>query len=179
MIKHEIEFENLEGEKIKKTFHFHISQAELTEWRLELDEGLEKRLEELNASTKVDAKVIAAFKEIISRAVGVTSEDGIRFIKTPEIRDGFMQSDAYSVLFMQLVTDTAFAAKFVSGVVPKSMGEKTATAIAQVTKAVELPQEQPKTVALPAQPAPTPNFLTMKPEEFAAWQQRQSSPLGA
>lgn len=188
MIKKEIEFESLTGEKVKREFYFHLSKAELTEWRMELDEGLEARLQDIKSSTKVDAKVIKAFKDIISRSVGVCSEDGIRFIKTEEITNEFMQSEAYSSLFMELVTDTAKAAEFINNVVSREMAEKAATAMAEVTKSFELPQlpqeasaqvgEVVRTAAVSATPS-QPNFLAMSPQDFATWQQRQSSPLGA
>ena len=59
-----------------------------------------------------------AFTSIIRKAYGVKSPDGKRFIKSDELSDEFMQTEAYSDLFMTLITDAQAAADFVNGVMP-------------------------------------------------------------
>ena len=53
------------------------------------------------------------------KAYGKKSDDGRRFIKTPEISEEFAQTEAYSDLFMLLATNAEEAAKFVNGIVPQ------------------------------------------------------------
>ena len=89
-------------------FYFNLTQAEVTEMELSVDGGL---VEMIN-------RIIALFKDIVLRAYGEKSPDGKRFIKTPEIRDAFAQTQAYSDLFMELATDAQKAAEFVNGIVP-------------------------------------------------------------
>ena len=65
------------------------------------------------------ATIMKVFKDIILRAYGVKSDDGRRFIKNQEVRDSFVQTEAYSIIFMELVTDAEKAAEFVNGIIPK------------------------------------------------------------
>ena len=57
------------------------------------------------------------------KSYGEKSADGKRFIKTPEIAEAFSQTEAYSVLFMELATNADSAAAFVNGIIPKSNGK--------------------------------------------------------
>ena len=69
-------------------------------------------------------KIIEFFKELINKAYGVKSADGKRFIKSPELSEEFMQSEAYSELFMELASNAEEAANFVNGIVPKDFAAK-------------------------------------------------------
>lgn len=64
------------------------------------------------------------FKEIIHKSYGVKSPDGRRFMKSPEILEDFLQTEAYSELFVKLATDADEATAFVNGIVPKNMTTK-------------------------------------------------------
>ena len=59
------------------------------------------------------------FKDLIIRAYGVKSLDGKRFIKNDEVRDEFVQSEAYSELFMELATNAESASEFINGIIPQ------------------------------------------------------------
>ena len=84
---------------------------------LSVDGGLVEMINRIVAA-KDGKQIIALFKDIVLRAYGEKSPDGKRFIKTPEIRDAFAQTQAYSDLFMELATDAQKAAEFVNGIVP-------------------------------------------------------------
>lgn len=98
-------------------FYFNLTQAEVTEMELSVDGGLVEMINRIVAA-KDGKQIIALFKDIVLRAYGEKSPDGKRFIKTPEIRDAFAQTQAYSDLFMELATDAQKAAEFVNGIVP-------------------------------------------------------------
>lgn len=123
MLKKTIVFDDLDGKKITEDFYFNLNQAELAEWELRYEGGLENHLRTIVAARDGGA-IIAAFRDIIAKTVGKRSEDGRRFIKTKEISDEFMETDAYSRLFIELVTDANAAANFIKGVVPAEMSKK-------------------------------------------------------
>lgn len=75
--------------------------------------------------------MIKMFKEIIDLSYGVKSTDGRRFIKNQEVLDDFRQTEAYSVLFMELATNSEAAAEFINGVVPKEVASGLAETIKQ------------------------------------------------
>jgi hypothetical protein len=70
--------------------------------------------------------IIAEFKNIILGAYGKRSEDGKRFVKNATTREEFESSEAYSALFMELVTNADAAVEFINGIVPGNLGEETA-----------------------------------------------------
>ena len=65
--------------------------------------------------------IIKIFKELVLNAYGVKSPDGKRFIKNDELKEEFKQTEAYSMIFMELATDADAAAKFVNGIMPADL----------------------------------------------------------
>jgi hypothetical protein len=65
---------------------------------------------------------------------GKKSDDGRRFIKSPELSKEFTETEAFSELFMELAGDADAAAAFVNGIVPSVPGtaEVSAANIKQV-----------------------------------------------
>lgn len=125
MLKKSITYEDLNGEEVTEDFYFHISKAELIELEMSQDGGFSEWL--TNVVAAEDGKtIISEFKNIILSAYGVRSEDGRRFIKSQELRDEFEQTEAYSALFVDLVTNTDSAIEFVNGVIPKGLAEEVA-----------------------------------------------------
>ena len=123
MLKKTITFKDLDGNDVTEEFYFSLSKAELAEMELGKQGGMQQHLLKIINDSN-GAEIIKAFKEIIYQSVGHRSEDGRRFIKSTEISDAFMQTDAYSVLFMELVTDAQAGATFVNAVMPSDLVEK-------------------------------------------------------
>ena len=63
--------------------------------------------------------IIALFKDLIIKSYGVISDDGKRFIKNDKLREEFVQTEAYSDLFMELASDADAASAFVNGIIPQ------------------------------------------------------------
>jgi hypothetical protein len=117
MLKKTITFEDLDGNQTTKDFYFNLSKAELLE--MKMTNGLEEYLRSVVTSSD-GSVVMAAFKDLIGRAVGERTESG-RFIKSPEITADFLSSDAYSELLMSLVSDDNNSIDFFNGIVPKDL----------------------------------------------------------
>lgn len=116
MFKKEIEYQDFNGQQRKEMFYFNLSKAELMEMELSTQAGMEEMIKMLIA-TKDNAKIVQTFKDLILRSYGIKSEDGTRFIKTPELREAFEQSNAYSELFMEILSSTDAQVSFINGVV--------------------------------------------------------------
>ena len=131
MLKKRIKFKDLDGNEIVDDFYFNLTKAEIAEMELEFATykdgettgGFGEMLQNVvkAGSGKV---IIDTFKDILRRSYGVRSEDGRRFMKSPVYFEEFLETDAYSELFMQLVTDAGAAAAFIRGLVPQDLGEK-------------------------------------------------------
>ncbi|MCA1806571.1 MAG: hypothetical protein LC687_01725 [Actinobacteria bacterium] len=130
MLKKTISYPDLDGNTVTEDFYFNLSMAEVAEMELSQKGGLVGYLETIVAKEDGEA-IIRTFKQIIMKSVGRRSEDGKRFVKNQEIIDEFMQSEAYSQLFMEMVTDGSKAAAFVEGIVPSNMKEKLANGLPQ------------------------------------------------
>lgn len=125
MLKKTITYEDFNGETVSEDFFFHLNKAELVELELSHQGGLSVALQRI-----IDAEdgkaIIAEFKNIILGSYGKKSMDGKRFIKNQQLREEFESSEAYSTLFMELVTDTDAAIEFINGVIPVGMAEEAA-----------------------------------------------------
>jgi hypothetical protein len=131
MLKKDITYEDLDGNKITETFWFHLSKAELAEMAMAKEGkqgGFETWVRTL-MGTQDGQTIVDAWKKILLSTIGQRSEDNKRFIKNEEIRQDFLNSDAYSELFMELITDSDKMAAFVNGVVPANMSEQVGKAL--------------------------------------------------
>lgn len=116
MFKKVIKYEDFNGQMREEPFYFNLSKAELMEMELSTQAGVEEMIRMLIA-TKDNAKIVQTFKDLILKSYGIKSEDGTRFMKSPELRDAFEQSNAYSELFMEILSDTNAQVAFINGVV--------------------------------------------------------------
>ena len=126
MLKKTITYKDLfTDEEVTEDFFFHLSKAELVELELSHQDGLSEALQRIIAAE--DGKgIVAEFKNIILLAYGKRSEDGKRFVKNANVREEFESSEAYSALFMELVTNTESAIEFINGIIPQGMAEEAA-----------------------------------------------------
>lgn len=129
MLKKTIPYTDYNGNERKEDFYFNLTKAELMEMELSTNGGLAEMIQRIVAAQEAPA-ILKIFKDLILKAYGVKSADGKRFIKNQEVIDEFAQSEAYSILFMELATDADAAAAFVNGIMPKDID--TSKAMAQI-----------------------------------------------
>lgn len=125
MLKKTIKYTDFNDQEVEEDFYFHLSKAELVELELSTQGGLSESLKQIVASED-GKRIIEEFKKIILTSYGKRSEDGRRFIKNQELRDEFESTEAYSALFMELVTDTQAAIEFINGIIPAGLAEEAA-----------------------------------------------------
>jgi len=120
MLKRTITYDDYDGNERTEDFYFHLSRAEVMEMEMGVTGGMTQMLAKIIAE-RDSAKIIETFKSMIIKAYGEKSPDGKRFVKSKELSDAFIQTEAYSNLFMELATDAAAAAAFVNGIVPNNI----------------------------------------------------------
>ena len=118
MYKKTITYEDYNNVTRTEDFYFNLTQAELAEMEFGTSGGLADMLTQISKSMD-QPSIIAMFKKIILAAYGVKSPDGKYFRKNEEIRNDFMSTEAYSILFMELARDSDSASEFINGVIPK------------------------------------------------------------
>lgn len=127
MLKKTITYNDFNGVERTEDFYFNLTKAEVLEMEMSATGGLAESIKRIVAAQDQPA-IIKLFKELILKAYGEKSADGRRFMKSEEIKDNFAQTEAYSILFMELATDADKASEFVNGIVPAGLAEKAALA---------------------------------------------------
>lgn len=122
MLEKKIKYDDWDGNPREETWYFNLSDAELTEWELSQSGGLTKMIERISETQDVP-KLIELYKEIITKTVGIKDADGRRFRKSEEITREFMETGAYSVLYMELATQEGAGAAFINGLVSDKLRE--------------------------------------------------------
>lgn len=163
MLKKTITYKDLDGNNVTEDFYFNLSKAEITEMELSTEGGLANQLRAVLADGDPGV-VIRVFKKIVLDSVGKRSEDGKRFIKNETIRLEFEQTDAYSTLFMELLTNAEAAAEFVIEVIPSDVAARVK---AIGVENVQLPDSDVKTVkTIPIDQYTVQELRDMPTEEF-------------
>lgn len=122
MLKRTITYTDYEGNERTEDFRFNLTEAEVAEMELSAQGGMERMINKM-ISTRDAERLVKLFKEVILKAYGEVSDDGRRFVKSKELSEAFSQTEAYSILFMELATDNEAASAFVNGIMPKPRNE--------------------------------------------------------
>lgn len=126
MLKKTITYTDYDGNERTEDFYFNLSKAELLEMEMTTEGGIEKFCQKIIAE-KDTKRMMEMWKSMILKSYGEKTLDGKRFVKSQELTDAFIQTEAYSELFMQLATDADAAAAFIAGIVPKKLLEQIDT----------------------------------------------------
>lgn len=122
-------------------FFFNLNEAELTALQYGVDGGMKEMLERI-VKSKDNKQIMACFRELIAKSYGEKSPDGRRFVKSKELSEAFMQTEAYNELMLRFMTDANYSAEFINDV------------LADVTKRTEernAKKGENNTIVLPAQ----------------------------
>lgn len=117
MLKKVIKYTDYDGVEREESFYFNMSQAELAEMELSVAGGMGELIRKM-VDEKDQVRLAEMFKRIILMSYGVKSNDGKRFMKSEELSREFTQTEAYSNLYMELISDAKAAADFVNGIIP-------------------------------------------------------------
>ena len=117
MINKTITYTDYNGTERTETFSFNLTKAEIAEMELGVAGGLSSMFDKIIKANDTPS-LIKVFKDIVLKAYGVKSPDGRRFIKSEELSSEFSQTEAYSIIFMELATDADAASKFINGIIP-------------------------------------------------------------
>lgn len=125
MIKKTITYRDYNDEERMEDYYFNLSRAELVMMEASRPGGMRAYYERI-VQAKDNVAIMECFKELIHNSIGHKSDDGKRFVKSEEFATAFEQSEAYSELIVELLSDAETALAFVNGIFPKSVSEKLA-----------------------------------------------------
>lgn len=126
MLKKTIKYTDYNGVERTEDFYFNLTKAEVMEMEMSETGGLAESIQRIVAAQDTPA-IIAVFKKLVLDAYGERSADGREFLKEDvngyRLCNKFKQTEAYSILFMELATDDKAAAAFINGIVPADMAK--------------------------------------------------------
>lgn len=132
MLKKTITYTDYDGLERTEEFRFNLTKAELMDMELTTVGTFSKLMQKI-IDEKDMVRLAKYFKELILKSYGVKSDDGKRFIKSPELSEAFSQTEAYSELYMELLGNSEYAVKFIQQVMPKDLDQNEVIPAGNVT----------------------------------------------
>lgn len=177
MFKKTIVFVDFNGKAQEKDFYFHLSNTELAMLSAGADD-MKARIERIMKAND-NLAILHELRELVKLACGIRSEDGERFIKTPEAQSQLLDSPAFDALLFELFVGKN-AAEFFSKLVPETQQNQIKELIEQ--QAADPFKESTETDPRPAYQKenrePTPNELqkmnTTELQEAFRWREQNS-----
>ena len=131
MLKKTITYTDYNEVERTEDFYFNLTKAEIMTMEMSTSGGLAESIQRIVAAQDMPA-IIKVFQDLVLKAYGEKSPDGRLFLKEDKngypLSKNFEQTEAYSILFMELATDADAAAKFINGIVPADMAQQAAPA---------------------------------------------------
>lgn len=126
MLTRSITYTDYLGNERTEEFMFNMNKAELIKWMTTsgdytLDKKLQRLIDERNGK-----QTIEIFESLIELSYGKISLDGRTFEKGDDIFKSFKYTEAYSILFSELISDAQKAADFVNAIIPAELAEAVA-----------------------------------------------------
>ena len=145
MLAKKIKYVDYNGDDQERTFLFNLNKAEIAEMEMTTPGGLVNHINKITDAQNLP-ELTALFKTLILKSYGEKSSDGQRFVKSKELSTEFSETEAYSELFVELISNADAAAYFVNGIVPSISNEQ----IAEAEK--KLSPDDPRLVMLKKRP---------------------------
>lgn len=120
MLKKMITYTDYNGQERTEPFYFNLTKTELMKMENENEVAFSEDLKR-TAENMTPRDVIRIIDYLVSRSYGIKTDDGKRFLKSPEISKEFMETPAYDALFDEFLSDANGEAfnKFVMSIVPQ------------------------------------------------------------
>lgn len=113
MLKKLVKYTDYNDNARSQEFYFYLSKKDIQKLNAKYQEdgGLGGRFNII--TNKMDMRrLLETVEDLVLTAYGEKSEDGERFVKSPEAREKFQYSAAYEALFDELTGDETAADKF-------------------------------------------------------------------
>lgn len=120
MLRKEITYTTLNGEKVTDICYFNMTKAEIAAMQVKMDGKFIDYLKDLVAGNHVEA-LFNIFRDIVLDSYGERSADGKRFVKGPDKRAEFEYSLAFSELFVDLIQNSEKMSAFTRAILPADM----------------------------------------------------------
>lgn len=121
MVKKTITYKDFDGNERTEDFYFNLTEAEVAKMEIGTPGGITKMIERL-VQEQNGKDILGTFENLIESSYGRKSPDGKYFDKNPKWLAEFKMTQAYSNLFIELISHPDVAAEFFNAVLPKVEG---------------------------------------------------------
>lgn len=131
MLKKTVTYTDYNGVTRTEDFYFNLTKAELADMQMSEKEGYDQKLKNI-VEAKDNRAIYETFKYFVHMSYGEKSLDGKRFMKKDPITGAplyiaFTESEAYNVLFLELIQSDETMAAFINGIMPKDITDQLET----------------------------------------------------
>lgn len=134
MLKEREKYIDFNGVEREEDFYFHLTEAEIVLMEFNTKGGFEQMVKNI-IDAKEEGRLASIIEELLLKAYGKKSPDGRTFDKSEEISNEFKHTMAYSNIFIRLVSDANYTAKWIEGVISQPTAQKeTVPSIQPVTE---------------------------------------------
>lgn len=125
MVKKTLTYNDFDGKEVTKDYYFNISKMEFRELDRKIPGGLQNLIDTVRTEKDED-RMLDLMSTLILASYGEKSEDG-RFVKEDaygrKLSSYFKISEAWDVLFVNLLQNEQELSEFLTGIVPKDIAE--------------------------------------------------------
>ena len=120
MLRKEISYTDLNGDKQTDILYFNLNKAELGKLQMRMDGKFLDHLQALIEKRRIES-LYDFFYNLLLDSYGEKDVSGKKFNKSKQIRDDFENSVAFAELLMQIISSTEEMATFTKGILPADM----------------------------------------------------------
>lgn len=124
MIVKDITYTDYKGNSKTKKCFFNLTSIEIAEMETSEEGSLTGMINKIT-ETGDPSTIVKFFKTVILKSYGEVSEDGERFVKVDlngiPLSVAFSQTDAYSKLFVEMVSDPNVFVQFINNLIPTDL----------------------------------------------------------
>lgn len=158
MFSRTFEYPGYDGKMHKETWWFNLSEDELYKMELTNLGGMNGVMNRLMRQEK-PKEIVDMFESIILGSVGERSIDGRKFMKKKrhpgdlwgEVAEDFRETQAYSQLFIELVSSGEKLAEFLKGAIPEEVARKLAEVEARGSDETKEAEKKPELSVVPSE----------------------------
>ena len=125
MFSKTITYTDFDGVERTEKFYFNLTKAELLKMEINTAGGLKNKVERI-VNAKDNEGIWNMFEQIVDMSYGKKSDDGRRFLKSPEILAEFKDTNDYSEFIVSLFEENN-ASDFINGLVEEAKQQNTSS----------------------------------------------------
>lgn len=120
MLTKEITYTDYNGTNHTDKYYFNLNKAEIFKLNYKYKGGFDQHVQNIIKNND-ERSMLELVEDLILMSYGEKAINGIDFIKNDDIKTRFQNSEAYSELFIELISNPDKLTEFVNGIIPAGL----------------------------------------------------------